>query len=976
MIRCTGCSLSVDVHDIEDPDNAVSKLTDLQDEYVAQKPANYPLISKLKANASFRPTMIDFFQTLIQTCHAAGLLYNDPLMIENIETWVFTMSSSGMRPFRHTATVISLAIGTELCRVATEIADNAAKTMRQKEGEQKKKTVNKERVKGLDKKIAELERKRDQIISSLKGLFDAVFVHRYRDVDPKIRVDCVTALGTWIVTLPDVFFDNIYLRHLGWVLSDTFSGTRLEVIKQLTKLFKTKENAARMRSFMDRFRSRLVEMAMQDSEVGVRVAAVELLDLIRETGLLEPDDIDNIGRLIFDTEVKVRKAVAGFFAENIQDLYDNSIEELGGEEGLAEALGEEVEDEYESPRISWLKLKCVAEALRSYDTESEEDAAITQESFARPLTHGTESRYALAAQTIYGGIPEAKEWEALAGYLLYDLSAADAPFEQRCQLTEKEELLLLEILNVAVKQRILAAVEGEDDKKGKRNKARRDESREIQESTALLLAKLIPDLLKKFGSNSATASAVLRLEHVLNLEIFQELRQDSTTYASLLDDINKQFLTHADQAVLVEASTALLHARSFEDLEEVTEGKVQELWDDTINALRSFMSIDKWIENIAEVCDTLRRIVHLASIMDCVTIFEAASRPSSKTKKKAQPSEVTSAFDMLLQILREPALDSEAGEEANEALISAMKALLFYYMWTVRSIQATKPPTEPPDGYPDPSSYSSALTAIIESRHNASSVRFAAIGTLLDLHTLFATFRHSDAPLPSLVQPIPEAASPLILSTFTALEKNFAKKAHKHLDPFPDDELDSEPEDSDDEDDEDETDEARTQQEALSAEQRLCELSGKIVLAILARVFDHPSSSSSSGNDEAEKGRVRKRLEHNKLKLGHNFKEVLAYLDGPKSRAKRGGSRKKPAKPRQSTKKAGQASKSRSKAKVQESEDSESDDGVAFEEGGDEDLRARELVEDRIEDPDAEEDVTAGRDREEAEQEDEDIMGD
>ena len=217
LIRCTGCKLEVEAQDIEDADNVVSKLTDIQDEFQVQKITDYPIISKGKGNKPFRAIMTGFFDSLINTCHASGLLYSDAALYENLDLWVSTMSSSAIRPFRHTATVISLTMGCALCTVANELAESAAKTTRQKEGEQKKKSVNKERVRALEAKIAEEGRKRALVIDNVQQLFDQVFVHRYRDVDEKIRVDCASALGTWISTLPDHFFEGIYLRYLGWV---------------------------------------------------------------------------------------------------------------------------------------------------------------------------------------------------------------------------------------------------------------------------------------------------------------------------------------------------------------------------------------------------------------------------------------------------------------------------------------------------------------------------------------------------------------------------------------------------------------------------------------------------------------------------------------------------------------------------------------------------------------------------------------
>ena len=987
VIRCTGCNSQVDIHDIEDQDNAPSRLGDIQDEYQALKPTDYPLVSKAKSNASFRSTLSGFFATLISSCHAAGLLYSDLAILENIEVWVHTMSSSTLRPFRHTATVIALTIGNTLCTIAADIAENAARTMRQKEGEQKKKSVNKERVKALEAKVAEGERRRAQVLDSMKDLLDAVFVHRYRDVDPKIRLECVTALGTWISTLPDVYFDGMHLRYLGWVLSDISAATRAEVVKQLAKLFKNKDNAPRLRTFTEKFRARIVEMAVRDSEVSVRAATVELLDMIRKTGLLEPDDIDIVGGLIFDAEPRVRKAVAGFFAENINDLYELTVEDFGGEEGLADAFGEEVEDDFDAPRASWLKLKCIAEALQSYDAEDDEQGSVLRGVGAGGglIATGVVSRYAMAARTIYDGIPVAREWEVLAGYLLFDLSSTEQPsegagatLESRCKLNEKEAILLLELFNVAIEARLSEAIEAETDKRGHKTKAQRGASREIRENTALRLAKILPQLLKKFGSHPSTASAVLRLGQVLDLEIFQELRQDSTTYASLLDDINKQFLTHTDEGVLAEASTAILHAREFEDLEDVTEGKVQELWDDTVSTLRALMN--SWQDdNVSELCNTVRRIANLASISDCVAVFDLEVRSTSK--KKANPQSTASPLSLLMEIIRSPELDNGAGEEADETLINAVKAVLFYYMWTVRSLQTAIPSGTAMSEFPDLAPFAQSLETLVDNRPAASLVRLTALGTILDIYTLFATFRHVNIPanhenarkIQSLVQHIPTSAEALISSTYTALEKSFAKKSHRTLEAAPDDDLASDPEDSSDDEDEDEPNQA--QQETLMSEKRLCELAGKMVFAIVGRVLDCEGPN---------KGKIRERLKRNKLKLGSNLKEVVAYLDEPKPKAKK---RALPP-PKRGGKKAVQP------VEIEDEEDEESEgEGerrVGEEEGGEDDLRDRELVEDRIVDPDDEEEEKEEEEEEEeegargaakvganeVEDEEDDIMGD
>lgn len=38
VLKCSGCDLKIDQHDIEDPDACTSKLSDIQDEYQAVRP--------------------------------------------------------------------------------------------------------------------------------------------------------------------------------------------------------------------------------------------------------------------------------------------------------------------------------------------------------------------------------------------------------------------------------------------------------------------------------------------------------------------------------------------------------------------------------------------------------------------------------------------------------------------------------------------------------------------------------------------------------------------------------------------------------------------------------------------------------------------------------------------------------------------------------------------------------------------------
>ncbi|PMD41200.1 STAG-domain-containing protein [Hyaloscypha variabilis F] len=977
IFRSAGCSAELTIHDINDPDNAENRISDMQDELQAQQVTDYPVISKSKSGHAFRTALVDFIQSLIKAMHTKEVLYTEVPLMENIHIWLSSLTDSSSRPFRHTATLVALTMASTLCKIASEEIDASAKVHRQLEGEKKNKRPNKARLADFQKKVDTNEKRKDYIELQLKDFFDEVYVHRYRDIDPRIRIECVEAIGYWILTLPSIFFEGQYLRYMGWMLSDTHAGMRQEVVKQLSKIMKNPSNHGQMRHFIERFRPRLVEMATRDSEPGVRAAAVELMDYIRQAGMLEPDDIDVIGKLIFDSEPRVRKSLVGFFAENIKDLYENRIEELGGEEVLEDILNVEDEEDFSTPRAAWIRYKSLAESLLSYDNEDLDEMPSQIEAAEYLNVAGTESRFTLAAQALYDKVPNLKDWEALAGYLLYDHSARatgneiERALKDSIKPTEKEELILLEILNAVVK----VGLESSDG--SKKTKA---EIQEAKENAARRLAGLIPSLLRKYGADPKTATVVLRLEHVLNLGIFEELRQDSTVYAKLLDEISAQFNGHADKGVLNEAGAALLHARGYEELEEVTEGKMQSLWDDTISALRKInktgeVSVRGGFRNkvLTELSHNLARLEQLASISSPVDSLEADTG-------KGDPLPISIVLDVVARGVFEDSNDEAVDALEDEVVLAAIRSSMFYFMWKVKSLtDAINAGDEIPDLDIDhlkefQDVFTTHLIAAFSSRSTLDPVRLVGAGALLDFHTLFSTIRPSkkskakngafevvsnqNPHLESLVQEIGPEVQAELTSIFDALEKQFSKKSKKTLAEPSDDEapqdLESEPEDGEDED----VTPNEKQAETLRAEQQLCELTGKLVLAILAQVIDVSGEL---------KGKLRHRLQRNRSRLGPNFKEVIAYLDDPKGKGKKSHKSK--------AQQAEVAKKKAQKSTELVEEDEEEDDPFADiepEEGTAEDLRRRELLDEEPEEnEDAGEGPAGG-----GEEEDDDVLGD
>ncbi|CZR65207.1 related to nuclear protein SA-1 [Phialocephala subalpina] len=983
LLRSSGCTIEITRDDIDDVDNVAGKVGDLQEEYQAQNPTDYPLISKSKSSHAFRESLVTFFSDLLEALHETKIVYTEKALMENLHMWFSSLSTSTCRPFRHTTTVAALSLISSMCRVASEEIETAAKHQRQLVAAKKNKKPNKARLADFQSKVDANEEQKSILEEQIQMLYDAIYVHRYRDVDPKIRLDCCEALGDWIMTLSSVFYEGQYLRYMGWMMSDSHALMRQEVIKQLQAIMEKLETGL-MRHFIERFRPRLVEIATRDAEPDVRAPAVELLESVRQAGMLEPDDIDVIGKLIFDSEPKVRKAVTPFFAESINDLYDAKVEELGGDEFLEEHLPIEDEEDFDTPRPEWIRLKCLAESLLSYDVQDVDDMPSQIEAADFLNVSGPESRFSLAAQALYEKVPAIKNWELLAGYLLFDHTSAAAGTDAEQELresfkpAEKEELILLEVLNAVVKLGLSDAEEA-DKEKAKKKHARRD-NHEAREAAARRLAGLIPGLLKKYGADPKTATVVLRLEHVLNLNIFQELRQDSTVYAKLLDEISAQFSSHADKGVLSEAGAALLHARGYEELEEVADNKVQTLWEDTTSILRKISKAGEITVRgtlspklLTELSHNLARLEQLASISSCVEALEAEAGKDSR-----QP--IAILLDIIARGVYEDAHDEARENLEDEVVLSAIRTSMFYFMWKVRSFtEAANSGEEIADLEIDhlkewQDVFVTNLVVTFSSRSTLDTARLVGAGTLLDLHVLFATLRpaktskgknsqaeasNENAYLQSLVKEIDPTYQPELISIFDALEKQFAKKSKKKLEEPSDDE---EPEDleseSEEEEDENSSEGAR-QAESLRTEQQLCEFSGKLVLAILAQVID------ASG---PPKGKLRSRIQRNRHRLGSNFKEVVAYLDEPKPKKKANKSKAQPAK------KTSVLAKSTELVEEEEEEDDPFAD-VEPEEGTVEDLRRRELLDEEPEgggeDNGEEEEEEGGGD-----DDDDDVMGD
>lgn len=301
-------------------------------------------------------------------------------------------------------------------------------------------------------------------------------MHRYRDLDPNIRAECVRAMGLWFAKYPAHFLDGTYLRYVGWVLSDANTHVRQEAVKALSLAYDQTEyiGIAALQHFTERFKPRLVEMALGDTELSVRIAVVQVLQAIDGHGLLEDDQREKLCLLVFDEETRMRKAVSAFvkgvWQETVNDRLvgkkpDAKEKKRVGVKALALLL------------VHWGR--ALEKGIDAEDVDTEDAGDLSEGSSKRgrgkevaPLVGLMQKgRTALAVEALWDEVTPVTDWETILETLLADHSVPgddessqrrgrkkgkpsshDNAVDETWRLEEVEEGVLLEVLLASLRK--------------------------------------------------------------------------------------------------------------------------------------------------------------------------------------------------------------------------------------------------------------------------------------------------------------------------------------------------------------------------------------------------------------------------------------------------------------------------------------------------------------------------------------------
>ncbi|KAI0672301.1 hypothetical protein C8Q78DRAFT_1026321 [Trametes maxima] len=775
ILRSCGCNDSVDEDRVVDYDGVVDALDDFTEVLKKDDTPIYPLTSKLPMFKKFRKSLSEFLERLIISSAELGSLYTSDLM-PTLQTWVIAMSSSQLRSFRHTATVIALEVETALCDVAASVEKEAEVVSRQREGERKRKAAGNKGKAGsareteLEKKAAEVRERRSKLAEFLKEFVDGVFVHRYRDLDPNIRAECVRAMGLWFKKYPGHFLDGAYLRYVGWVLSDAHTQVRLEAVRALALAYEQTAyiGAAALQHFTERFKPRLVEMAVGDVELSVRVAVVQVLQTIDGHGLLEDEQRQQLCLLVFDEEARVRRAVSGF----VKGVWEETVDER-----LVGRRPSDADKQKAGVKALGMLLVNWGRALDKTNGEGDGDSEdgmdlgegsskrVRAKEVASVVGTNAKGRTALVVEALWDEVDPVRDWETLLDVLLLDHSAAgeegsrppsrskgkqpagDSTVDEAWRLEEVEEAVLLELLVASLRKALTDALSAK----------KPDEDTTSSDITRALI-KALPPLFVKHQTDEKRISDVLLIPQLMNLDMYLEMRM-MTAYSSLWEDVTKQFLSHSSPVVLANAVATIRRLMDATSLSKTNSTKILELEDELSTSLRDAIAGRDEIEvasftedevlSLGAIC---ARLAALAGIRDMTAWIE-----------EDEGGKQSSAWDIVSALAERGRL----GYKEEEMMVDrALQVLTLHVMWKARGLPAGAELSPDEMQFRDKlgEERGSLLEKLVEfavgtQSNTVEGVRRAAFQNLLTLHILFCP---SETTAPDGSR-LPTAALPLSL---------------------------------------------------------------------------------------------------------------------------------------------------------------------------------------------------------------------
>lgn len=457
VLRSCGCVSKVQPHDVTDSEKANKTIQEVQEMFLRQKYHEFPLYLCRHATVShwkgFRERALEFINQLLVVASERGILYDNEDFINTLIAWLGSMSTSNESSLRLTATLYSLQLETTLCKLsaaATKFIDRSHRQLRS-ENNRLKQSATLDRVTRNAGNEEVVQKRIDQIQSNVdlyekqkktlddlatNEVFNVFFAHRYRDVNPDVRLECIKSLGTWMKEYPEVFLKPIYLRYFGWLITDSALPVRRQTLKSLALVYQNPVALSALRQFTSHFKGTLLQMLVVD-EPKIKAHAAAVLTEVLKHGFLNDKEVDSIEDSLLHVQREhvnnsdlelILKELARFISAVETDQFNDFIERNG----------ESVKRSQRYNQINLkdlLKLKLLLKELGKASHRSDTDLVNTCKALAQL------PRYRMHGDLI----------QLLLTYLTMDFTELDADdhLKNGLELNDDQKIMALTLLNGA-----------------------------------------------------------------------------------------------------------------------------------------------------------------------------------------------------------------------------------------------------------------------------------------------------------------------------------------------------------------------------------------------------------------------------------------------------------------------------------------------------------------------------------------------
>ncbi|XP_030451538.1 sister-chromatid cohesion protein 3 [Syzygium oleosum] len=496
--------------------------------------------SKRKEFKNFQDNLLTFWNNLVSECQNGPLF--DQVLFDKCMDYIIALSCTPPRVYRQVASLMGLQLVTSFITVAKALGAQRETTQRQLNAEKKKRTDG-PRLESLNKRLSATHEKITMIEEMMRKIFTGLFVHRYRDIDPNIRMSCIESLGVWILLYPSLFLQDLYLKYLGWTLNDKNAGVRKASVIALQNLYEVDDNVPTLGLFTERFSNRMIELA-DDIDVSVAVCGIGLLKQLLRHQLLPDDDLGPLYDLLIDEPPEIRHAIGAL-------VYDHLIAQKFNSQSGSKG----------SDDTSEVHLGRMLQILREFSTD--------------PIL------IIYVIDDVWEYMKAMKDWKCIISMLLDENPVIELSDEDGTNLVR----LLSASVKKAVGERIVPAT---DNRKQYYNKAHKESFENNRRDITVAMMKSYPQLLRKFMADKAKIPSLIEIIVHMKLELYSLKRQEQS-FKSILKLVKEAFFKHGEKDALRSCVKAMNYcsAESQGELQDFARNQLKELEDELIAKVKS-----------------------------------------------------------------------------------------------------------------------------------------------------------------------------------------------------------------------------------------------------------------------------------------------------------------------------------------------------------------------------------------------------